>query len=158
VVAKNGPKMKESVGEPAPKDDGAPAPPPQWPLPKFDADGFPIRPKPPGPAHAGFDTRIGLYGFRLIGRWRTMQDLADILSNGLGQVTDQTGLTAKYDFTLIYVPHDVVAPVPPGGEPLPDLFSAVQSQLGLKLEPRKGSGAFVETIVIDHLEKTPTAN
>lgn len=87
-----------------------------------------------------------------------MQDLAQLLSVGLGQVTDETGLTAKYDFTLIYVPPDVFAPVAPGGEPLPDLFSAVQSQLGLKLEPKKGSNAFVETIVIDHLEKTPTAN
>jgi uncharacterized protein (TIGR03435 family) len=88
-----------------------------------------------------------------------MQDLAQLLGVGLGQVTDETGLTAKYDFTLVYVPPDVVvAPVAPGGEPLPDIFSAVQSQLGLKLEPKKGSGAFVETINIDHLEKTPTAN
>ena len=35
------------------------------------------------------------------------------------------------------------------------LFTAVQSQLGLKLDAKKGS---VELIVVDHVEKTPTEN
>lgn len=43
----------------------------------------------------------------------------------------------------------------PEGEAPPDLFAAVQAQLGLKLEAKKGP---VEMIVIDHIEKTPTEN
>jgi uncharacterized protein (TIGR03435 family) len=43
----------------------------------------------------------------------------------------------------------------PEAEPLLDIFGAVQAQLGLKLEPKKGP---VELIVIDHVEKTPTEN
>jgi uncharacterized protein (TIGR03435 family) len=49
---------------------------------------------------------------------------------------------------------------PPGGpgsdlELPPDIFTAIQSQLGLKLEPKKGP---VDLIVIDHIEKTPITN
>jgi uncharacterized protein (TIGR03435 family) len=43
----------------------------------------------------------------------------------------------------------------PEGETPPSLFAALQAQLGLKLEPKKGN---VEIIVIDHMEKTPTEN
>jgi uncharacterized protein (TIGR03435 family) len=43
----------------------------------------------------------------------------------------------------------------PDARELSDLFGAVQSQLGLKLEAKKGP---VELIVIDHIEKTPVEN
>jgi uncharacterized protein (TIGR03435 family) len=49
-------------------------------------------------------------------------------------------------------------PIPSASNPDPDgvsLLNAVQSQLGLKLEARRGP---VELIVVDHLEKTPTEN
>ena len=44
---------------------------------------------------------------------------------------------------------------PPEGETPPDLFTAIQAQLGLKLDAKKGP---VQMLVIDHLEKTPTEN
>jgi len=43
----------------------------------------------------------------------------------------------------------------PDGDAPPDLFAAVQAQLGLKLDAKKGP---VEMIVIDHIEKTPIEN
>ena len=43
----------------------------------------------------------------------------------------------------------------PDGQSSPDLFTALQEQLGLKLEQKKG---LVELLVIDHVEKMPTEN
>lgn len=77
-------------------------------------------------------------------------------------VVDQTGLTGKYDFTLKFTP-DASQMTGFGQRPPatadnpdapPDLFTAIQQQLGLKLESTK---APVEVMVIDHVEK-PSAN
>ena len=112
---------------------------------------------------------------RLIAQRQTMQDLAERLSSVLTKpVTDATGLKSKYDFTLTYSPEGLgsggalgfFGPPPPGGggrslENMPDveapqdLFSAIQAQLGLKLDPKKGP---VELIVVDKAEKIPTEN
>jgi uncharacterized protein (TIGR03435 family) len=62
-------------------------------------------------------------------------------------VKDATGLTATYDFSLDF------SSAPESD--LPNLFSALQSQLGLKLDTKKIG---VEVMVIDHMEKTPAAN
>jgi len=68
-------------------------------------------------------------------------------------VLDKTGLTGAYEFTLRYTPDN--APQPPsGGADAPSLSTALQEQLGLKLEPGKGP---VEIIVIDHVER-PSGN
>jgi bla regulator protein BlaR1 len=69
-------------------------------------------------------------------------------------VLDKTGLTGRYDFSLQWTPDDS-----PGGAPLLDssggsLFTALQEQLGLKLEPQKGP---VEVLVIDHVAR-PSEN
>jgi uncharacterized protein (TIGR03435 family) len=66
------------------------------------------------------------------------------------QVVDQTGLTGRYDFTLTYASD----PLAPDAGTAPDIFHAVQQQLGLKLEP---TNAPVDVIVIDHVE-LPTPN
>jgi len=73
-------------------------------------------------------------------------------------VTDSTELKAKYDFVLSWAPDS--APRPSGdaaSDPaaLPTLLAAVQEQLGLKLEPKKGP---VAILVIDHIDKLPTEN
>jgi uncharacterized protein (TIGR03435 family) len=80
-------------------------------------------------------------------------------------ILDGTALTGRYDFTLEFAPEMRNMPgMPmmagpggsvPEGESAPSLFTAVQEQLGLKLEPRK---AALDLIVVDRLEKTPTEN
>ncbi len=90
----------------------------------------------------------------------TMQKLADMLARFTGQkVVDDTGLEGVYDFTLEWSPEQTKIPLPEDGAAAapsgPSVFTAIQEQLGLKLEGRKGS---VEVLVVDHMEKTPTAN
>lgn len=77
-------------------------------------------------------------------------------------VLDKTGLTGIYDFTLDFVPDAGASPVssPTDDNTLPpdpggtSIFTAIQQQLGLKLEPGRGP---VETLVIDHVER-PSGN
>ncbi|HZQ42084.1 MAG TPA: TIGR03435 family protein [Acidobacteriaceae bacterium] len=66
-------------------------------------------------------------------------------------VIDKTGLTGMYDINLKWRPDDAPAS---DDNNAPDLFTALQEQLGLKLEPSKGP---VNILVIDHVEM-PTAN
>lgn len=61
-------------------------------------------------------------------------------------VIDKTGLTGRFDVHLEYAPQ-----LDGDG---PSIFTAVQEQLGLKLESAKGP---VETLVIDRVER-PSAN
>jgi uncharacterized protein (TIGR03435 family) len=73
-------------------------------------------------------------------------------------VVDKTGLTSVYDFTLQFMPDDAaVAPGSASSAPdptAPSIFTAIQEQLGLKLESGQGP---VEVIVIDHVER-PSGN
>jgi uncharacterized protein (TIGR03435 family) len=140
-------------------------------------DGFPQL-----PAGAG---RGGLMMMAVNGKMRLqasrqkVSQLAEMLSNQLSRpVTDMTELSKIYDFTLDFVPDDGQRPMmggmhvaPPqgadgggaiGGGPAagnegggPTIFTAVQEQLGLKLDARKGP---VDLLVIDTLEKVPTEN
>lgn len=66
-------------------------------------------------------------------------------------VVDKTGLTGKYDFTLEFVPVAKVATDETGG---PSIFTALEEQLGLKLEPAKEP---TDVVVIDSIEQ-PAAN
>jgi bla regulator protein blaR1 len=82
-----------------------------------------------------------------------------MLSRQVGStVVDNIGLTGKYDYTLSFAPEDAAAPPEGGGqsqEPVgPSIFTALQEQLGLKLEAKKEP---VDVIVIDHIEQ-PSAN
>lgn len=65
-------------------------------------------------------------------------------------VIDKTGLTGKYNFTLKWRPDELDGKADATTDSnAPDLFTAIQEQLGLKLEPSKGP---VPTLVIDHVE------
>ncbi len=81
--------------------------------------------------------------------------LTVLLSRLLKQpVRDQTGLTALYDIHLEWAPDNG----PPGEStavPLPDIFQAVEEQLGLHLESRKSP---IDVIAIDHADQVPIAN
>ena len=86
-------------------------------------------------------------------RKATMQQLASNLYYSAGRpVFDKTGLPGFYDFTLDWTP-DHGGPPPPNSSGI-DIFTALQEQLGLKLEPQK---APIEIVVIDHAEK-PSEN
>jgi uncharacterized protein (TIGR03435 family) len=65
---------------------------------------------------------------------------------------DQTGLTGRYDFLLKWTADETKAPT--DGTAPPGLFTAIQQQIGLKLEPVK---APVDVLVIDQVEQ-PSAN
>jgi uncharacterized protein (TIGR03435 family) len=90
-----------------------------------------------------------------------MTDLAGGLSDLLERVVvDKTGITGMYHLHLTFTPDDSTIRLPdlPGSPPPPvdgpDIFTALQEQLGLKLESAKGP---VEVLVIDHAEK-PSEN
>jgi bla regulator protein blaR1 len=86
--------------------------------------------------------------------------LARVLSNQLGRpVIDRTGLKGNFDFKLQWTPDPGQPDGLDGGPPPPDpngpsIFTAVQEQLGLRLESQKGP---VDFIVIDRVEK-PSEN
>ena len=92
---------------------------------------------------------IGLRKSQLNGRGATIATLARVLSDRLGRpVSDQTGLKGFYDFTLTWAAED--SPDASG----PSIFTAMQEQLGLKLDLSK---APVDLLVIDRAEK-PSEN
>ncbi len=80
--------------------------------------------------------------------------LAFELSWRLGRpVIDQTGLRGRYEVNLNWTEDDAPSPVSNSANP-PSLFTAIQEQLGLKLEATKGP---VPILVIDHAER-PSEN
>ena len=85
--------------------------------------------------------------FVLTSKGASMADLAAALSDEVHrQVNDKTGLTGHADITLKWS-DDVAAQQ--GGPDVISIFTAIQDQLGLKLESAKGP---VDTLVIDHVE------
>jgi uncharacterized protein (TIGR03435 family) len=129
VVGKTGPKLTKSEGDP---------------------NGLP----------ALFFRRLGM----LPARNATIADFAGLMQAAVldRPVVDQTRLPGRYDFTLTWTPDEFQfggqvanTPAPPGNaEAPPDLFTAMQQQLGLKFESTK---APAEVLAIDHVEK-PSEN
>jgi uncharacterized protein (TIGR03435 family) len=173
----------EPPKDPTKADDAPPPLPPAGRgRPEMGADGFPVLPKAQAGRPMMF---MGMGRARMQATAESMEEFAKMLSNQVAKpVTDATGLKGKYDFTLTWDgSRDIFGfggglpppPPPPGGgagpgagaagntplagasdaETHPTIFAAVQSQLGLKLEQKKGQ---IETIVIDHVEKVPTEN
>ena len=108
------------------------------------------------------DPVMFFYGAEFIAKNTTMPDFAGFLQTGVldRPVLDQTEITGRYDFGVLWRPE--VQPAGPGNNPpppsdsdgLPDVYTAIQQQLGLRLEAAKTP---TEVIVIDRLEK-PSEN
>ena len=165
VVAKGGSKMQVAAEAQRATDAPPPSLAPAGPVtgPRLGSDGFPeLR---PGMSMAMMGNKA---------RWReaaaTTERIASVLSAQMRQpVVDATGLEGKYAFTLSWVAGSLsagrgaaAAGQPEGGALIADasdpdgqlLTDAIQSQLGLRLEPKKVP---VQMLVVDHVEK-PTEN
>jgi uncharacterized protein (TIGR03435 family) len=134
VVAKNGPKLKQAIrGETYPK---GPIPQSPW------MPGTVVMAPPDPPVAAG--TR------KFVGLGAPMATLVIMLSGPARRiVVDKTGLTGNYDFELQFTGTDEVSSAESESR-WPPLFTAIQQQLGLKLDPGKAPSP---VLVIDHVEK-----
>jgi uncharacterized protein (TIGR03435 family) len=172
VVAKGGSKLKESRGPVDESERIIPGPGGQLNR-ETEKDGF--RRLFPG-ANMGGIFKDGVVRDRF--RDYPLSDLSQQLSSTLAaHVIDRTGLGGKYDFTLEFTPPEngfavaiaATFPIYPGQtaplnkngptpgqqDAVPIISSAMEKQLGLKLEATKIA---VDTLVIDHVEKMPTEN
>jgi len=121
---------------------------------------------PPGPPPPGdrLPCAIRIGPGNLAASGGSLAQFAQSLGMFVGRVVvDKTGLTGGYDISLTWTPDQLPqrAPGTPGDQPIrvngieidpngPSIFTAVQEQLGLKLDPQKGP---VEMLVIDRAEK-----
>jgi uncharacterized protein (TIGR03435 family) len=104
------------------------------------------------------------WGTKYWAKKQTMSQFATFMGyHAFKPVVDATGLTGTYDIVLYWesTQRDASGTTSgdtpavssaSSGEPL---LGAIQSQLGLKLEPKK---VIVNVLVVDHIDKTPTGN
>ncbi len=133
--------------------------------PNAEGSCIPPDPKNPGPAPGKtFMDYCGTSGFgrcSMMGTSSTMTELAEALANPVAAdrtVVNQTGIEFHFRYEVKYAP-ELTAISQPGGPPpacgdAPSIFTALQEQLGLRLDSAKGP---VEVLVIDHAEK-PSEN
>jgi bla regulator protein blaR1 len=145
VVGKNGPKVQAAKEEPD------------------NIEGADPHSGTPGVTRRGSTIQMGRGELTLQKAPIAMfaEQLSNLLSRG---VTDQTGLAGRYDFKLTWTPDesqmqmrgpgDAAEGAAPPSDSGPSIFTAVQEQLGLKLESAKGP---VRIYVLDRIEK-PTEN
>lgn len=157
VIAKGGLRMKETTPCSAPPPGFVPPPPPPPP-----PGPSPVAPREPAtPTQPQIAGRLGDFAACEL----PVKGLVRMLQLSLDRpIVDQTGLTGNYSFELKWTPDfnppgatpgaSPGAEAPPSDASGPSIFTAIQEQLGLKLEPTKGP---VETLEIVHIEK-PSAN
>jgi uncharacterized protein (TIGR03435 family) len=128
------------MGKGGVKMQAAPTPPPP-------ADGE----APPPPAPVNVQAKGSQHGLEFVASNATMRAVTASLSSMVeAPVVDKTGLTGTYNYTLQFG-RDWSAHDP---DSWPSIFTAVQEQLGLKLEAVHES---VPNLVVDHMTK-PTEN
>jgi bla regulator protein blaR1 len=115
-------------------------------------------PRPTGPPPCSFGGSRG----RLIGTGVTIAMFSSVLSGIVGRpVVVRTDLAGNFDIDLTFDPASVAKTLPgepPGPAPIddtkPSIFTALQEQLGLKLESTRGP---IDVLIVDRAER-PTAN
>lgn len=113
-------------------------------------NGPKIRPLPDVAVHRN-DNRPGKMQLQRT----TIGDFASNLSGVLRQpVIDETRMEGRYDVVLTYAPERGPDVAPADGEGT-SIFTAIEEQLGLKLEPRKLPA---DIFVVDRCQKMPTEN
>ena len=145
LPAKGGPRFKEAAVSPAAKDNVSFSP------MKADKDGYPTL-AAGRPGMAMMNGKARLYQPEM-----TMESLAGQLSGQLGKpVTDATNLKGKFEISLYWASEQMRAdPAAADADPGPTLIQAIQDQLGLRLDSKKGP---VDFLVVDRAEKSPTDN
>lgn len=107
-----------------------------------------------GPPPCSFGGPAG----RLIGTGVSIKMFADVLSGNVGRlVVDRTELAGAFDFELNFdpasaakAPPDAPAGPLPADDSKPSIFTALQEQLGLKLESTRGA---IDVLMIDRAER-----
>jgi uncharacterized protein (TIGR03435 family) len=158
VVANSGQKLKPLRNEPS----GEATPPADAPaVRRFDAEGFPVL---PSGAKQGISGKDGIVKARFrssMPHFASQLGMLVRLSNHGGttpRIVDKTGLVGEFEFTLWFAG----SPQPEGDDADhsasagPNLFTALQNQLGLQL--LKGKRDSRDVLVIDHVDKVPTPN
>ncbi|HWE52950.1 MAG TPA: TIGR03435 family protein [Bryobacteraceae bacterium] len=156
VAVKTGARLNRTKDVAGAQADGPESPPPLNDSPRYDKNGYPILPAGTTMMMHNDHMRLQLVG-------ESMQEFAALLSNLTSRpVSNATDLHGKYDLSLSWVNRAGLSTSDNGintsgasDEPEPTIFSALQQQLGLKLEPTKGP---LPVIVIDRLERVPTEN
>jgi uncharacterized protein (TIGR03435 family) len=129
---------------------------------KFDPAN-PEAPREPGAAAPRYCGNLMMSPRSLTGVSVPVSNIIPMLARMLGRtIVDKTGLTANYDISVEWAPDEAQmamlppdAPRPPASDGAgPSIFTALQEQLGLKLESQKGP---VEVFVIERAEK-PSEN
>jgi uncharacterized protein (TIGR03435 family) len=115
-------------------------------------NGPKLRAVKPDPASAANPAARG----HINGGQMSMKLLATLLSRFEREiVVDQTGLSGPFEVKLDWTPDDGVAPKADDAPTGPSIYAALQEQLGLRLEARKGP---LDVLVVDHAEKVPSDN
>lgn len=139
VIAKSGLKMRENI-------PGAPIPPAPNGFPQLDH---------PGLSGEFLDVSVYLI-VRLRGVAQTATALAGILRVPGGEpIVDKTGLAGKYDFTLEYAMEPARLPEDADPPAAPNVYTAVQEQLGLQLAAKKLP---FDVVVVESFDRTPAGN
>jgi uncharacterized protein (TIGR03435 family) len=151
VIGKNGSKLREAA--PADSDNAESVTPDLSAPPKTDANGFPVVDRPGVAVAMKMLPGAKVPSVYLTAQAQPLGELVHMLGEQLGRpVVDKTGLTGKYNYTLAFPAMESPDAQDEAG---PSLLTAVQEQLGLKLESKKVP---LEMVIIDHSDKTPSGN